>query len=130
MKPTVLSLIMLVLAGCASSGITYLGVRENACRTIEQENPEIDSRLHGLTTVSKVETVNYDHYLELKRSNRISSLERHGRFLYFAVHSEQHVPFGEGPSVGAYVDVVERYRTLVPGENQTVEQEDREATSE
>ncbi len=114
MRSIAFTLIGLLLAGCASSRLSYLGVPEDERRTIEQENPEIDSRLHGMTTVSKVQTVDYTRYIELKCDRGVDARELHGRFVYFSVQDNRHVPFGPSPSEGAYVDVTGRYRARLP----------------
>lgn len=95
----------------------YLGVPENATRTIEQQNPDIDSRLHGITTVSKVRAVSYPEYLRIKSEHSVSDEQRHGDFLYFAVRDMRDVPLpnaGPGDAVGTFLYLVERYKTLVP----------------
>ena len=116
MKHFALMLAILALAGCTttSSGFLYMGLADDATRKIEQENPDIDHRLHGLTTVTKVTSVDFQEYLKLKQNKKVSDEERHGGYLYFAVRKMQHCPFGPSPMSGAYIDIVERYKTIEP----------------
>jgi len=64
MKTGIGILILIVGSGCAShpKDFNYLGLPEDEVQKVEQQYPQIDSRLHGLTTVSKVQSVDYQEY--------------------------------------------------------------------
>ncbi len=119
MKKVIGAAILILGAGCTSpqKEFNYLGLPEDEDQKVEQQYPEIDSRLHGLTTVSKVQSVDYPEYKRLKNTGKVREEQRNGDALYFAVKQMRDVPLpnaGPGDAVGAYFDIVERYKTIVP----------------
>lgn len=108
---------LLLLVGCRSTQHAFMGVPEDQVQTIDQKNPQIDYRLRGLTVMTKVESVGYKKYDDWKRKGKIVKEERRGNVVYFAIRSNLHVPMataGPGTASGAYVDVTERYKALIP----------------
>jgi hypothetical protein len=49
----------------------FLGIAEDRARRIEEENPDIDSRLRGITTMSEVQSSDYATYLRLKTDGTV-----------------------------------------------------------
>jgi len=108
---------LLLLAGCASTPYVFMGVPEDQVQTIDQKNPQIDYRLRGIPVMTKVESVDYRRYEDLKRKGRITKEERRGDVVYFAISDSLHVPLGSagpGTADGAYLNVTERYRAVIP----------------
>ena len=106
-----------VLVGCEPETHDFLGVPENESRTIDQDNPEIDSRLRGATTVTPVMVTDYATYRKLKEDGQVVHEEHQGRFVYFALSDVRHVPLppaGPGAAEGAYLEVTERYKAELP----------------
>ena len=95
----------------------FLGVPEDRTRQIEDENPDIDPRLRGLTTMTEVRTVDDATYARLKKEGRIAQEVRRGAFVYFAVTELRTVPLasgGAGAASGAAVTLVSRYKAPIP----------------
>lgn len=127
MKKEIGAAILILCAGCASpqKEFNYLGLPEDEDQKVQQQYPEIDSRLHGLTTVTKVQSVDYQEYKRLKKTGKVTEEQRKGDVVYFAVKQMRDVPLpnaGPGDAMGAYFDIVERYKTVVPKDKQDVEQ--------
>ncbi len=105
------------LVGCTSARHAFMGVPDDQVQTIEQKNPEVDHRLRGITVMTKVESVDYRKYADWKREGRIIAEERRGSVVYFAIGSSLHVPIaaaGADTAGGAYVDVTERHKAVIP----------------
>ncbi len=118
MKKEIGAAILVLGAGCVSfqKEFSYLGLPEDEDEKVEQQYPQIDSRLHGLTTVTKVQSVDYQEYERLKKTGKVTEEQRKGDILYFAVKQMRDVPLpnaGPGDAAGAYFDIVERYKTVV-----------------
>jgi hypothetical protein len=95
----------------------FLGVPEDRTRQIEEENPDIDSRLRGATTMTEVRTADYATYLRLKKEGRLAREEVRGGDVYFAVNEGRHAPLpggGAGAAGGAYSTLVSRYKAAIP----------------
>jgi hypothetical protein len=103
--------------GPASEPPPFLGVAEDRARKFEDENPGIDSRLRGVTTMTAVEPADYATYLQLKKDGRIAKEETRGGFVYFAVNETRHAPLaggGAGAASGASFTLVNRYKAPIP----------------
>ena len=106
-----------LLVGCEAETHDFLGVPENESRTIDQDNPEIDGRLRGATTVTPVMATDYATYQKLKDDGEVVHEERHGRFVYFAVSDVRHAPLpraGPDAAMGAYFEVTVRHKAELP----------------
>ncbi|MHC4985270.1 MAG: hypothetical protein ACYTFO_03850 [Planctomycetota bacterium] len=117
MRLVFLGLAGAVLTGCGPQTYDFLGVPEDESRAIDQDHPEIDSRLRGATTVTKVMMTDYATYQKFKEAGQIIHEERYGRFIYFAVSALQHVPLlsaRPGAVEEAHLQVTERYKTEMP----------------
>jgi hypothetical protein len=131
MKPSVaiLGCALVLTAGCSRSpdveasatgqvpAPPFLGVPEDRTRKIEEENPGIDSRLRGLTTMTEVQTADHATYLRVKKEGRIAKEETRGGIVYFSVDELRNVPLangGAGAASGAAVTVVSRYKAAIP----------------
>src|SRR5579862_5128478 len=90
--------LMMVVLGCSQRSSTtsttsspaarpqlFLGVPENETRTIDQKNPEIDYRLRGITTITKVEPSDYATFLEFKKGGKIVEQETRNGFVFFSI---------------------------------------------
>ncbi len=98
----------------------FLGVPEDRTRKIEDENPAIDSRLRGLTTMTEVQTADHATYSRIKKEGRIAKEETRGGFVYFSVDEFRTVPLangGAGAAGGVAVTVVSRYKAAIPKDN-------------
>lgn len=71
-----------------------------------------ESALNGVITVTKVQPVTYDQYLEEKRARRVTAETLRDGFMYFAVTHDRCCPFPNG--VHAWVTVTERYKAPCP----------------
>lgn len=91
----------------------FMGLPDDAERRIEDENPQIDSRLRGITVMTAVQPVDYAAYMEAKESRRIIKEERRGGFVYFATKEGRDARFANGGA--AWVFITERYKAPVPG---------------
>ena len=112
---------IVLLAGCAASvgGNGFLGYPDDRARRIEEQHPEVDRSLYGLTTMTAVELATYEQYLRAKQEDRIVREERRGGFVYYATEREAHTPtLPEGPASFAepYFKVTERYKAPLPGQ--------------
>ena len=87
----------------------FLGLADDQERKIEEENPQIDGRLRGITKVNRVEQVDYAEYLEARRKKQIDKEEPHGGFVYYSTT----VGLCVDP---AYVFVTKRYKARLPDE--------------
>ncbi len=66
---------------------------------------------------TKVDSVDYQTYEDLKRKGKIEKEERRGNVVYFAVTSGLDVRMsaaGPGEAISAWVIVTERYKTVIP----------------
>jgi len=70
-----------------------------------------DGALRGIVTVTKVQPVDFDDYRRCKAAGEIITEEARGRFIYFAVRTERHVPF---ENASAHVLVTERFKAPLP----------------
>src|SRR5688500_7445665 len=70
----------------------FLGVAEDRTRRIEEENPDIDSRLRGITTMTEVRPADYATYLQLKQDGKVVKEETRDGFVFFAVEEMRHAP--------------------------------------
>jgi hypothetical protein len=84
----------------------FLGLPDDQQRTIEQDNPNIDSRLRGIAIISKVELADYQEYQRQKQAGHISEEARHGDYIYYAIQTARDA----GP---AMVMVTARYKAVV-----------------
>lgn len=95
----------------------FLGVPEDCTRRIEDENPAIDPRLRGVTTMTAVQAVDGATYARLKKEGRVAEEEQRGGVVYFSVSELRDVPLvdgGAGAAGGAAVTVVSRYKAPLP----------------
>jgi len=94
----------------------FLGVAEDRTRRIEEDKPEIDSRLWGITTMTEVRPSDYATYLQLKTDGRVAKEETHDGFVFFAVEEMRHAPLpaAGGGAVSASITVTNRFKAPIP----------------
>lgn len=94
----------------------FLGIADDRTRHIEEENPIIDSRLHGITTMTEVQSSDYATYLQLKKDGKVVQEETRDGFVFFAVEEQRHAPLpaAGGGAGGAYITVTSRFKAPVP----------------
>lgn len=95
----------------------FLGVAEDRVRKFEDQNPDIDFRLRGFATMSKVQSADYTDYFRLKEAGRIDHEEVRGKFVYFAVTKLRilHLPpAGPGTADEVAFEFVERFKAPLP----------------
>lgn len=85
----------------------FLGVPDEEERLMRDLNPQVDGRIAGITTITKVSTVPYADYLDAKKRDKVGQEERHGGFVYFSSHDL----LCAGP---AMVPVTQRYKAPLP----------------
>jgi hypothetical protein len=94
----------------------FLGVAEDRTRRIEEDNPEVDSRLRGITTMTEVRPSDYATYLQLKKDGRVAKEETRDGFVFFAVEDMRHAPLpaAGGGAGSAYITVTNRFKAPIP----------------
>lgn len=94
----------------------FLGIAEDRARKIEEENPDIDSRLRGITTLTKVQSSDYATYLQLKKDGRVVQEEARDGFVFFAVEERRDAPLpaAAGGAVSAWIIVTNRFKAPIP----------------
>src|SRR5262245_48426717 len=97
----------------------FLGVPEDSTRKIEDENPDIDPRLHGVTTMTAVQPADYATYLRHKEGGKVAKEESRDGLLFFATEESVHVslPAAGEAAGGAYIKVTNRFKAPLPKGN-------------
>src|SRR5262245_43918316 len=101
----------------AAEPLPFLGVPEGTARTFGGENPDIDSRIRGVTTMTEVQPADYATYSQLKKEGRGAAEEARGGVGDFGVNEGRHLPLagrGAGGGTGASVTLVSRYKAPIP----------------
>jgi hypothetical protein len=95
---------------------SFLGVAEDHTVRIEQENAEIDSRLHGITSMTEVQLAHYATYRQLKNEGRIVEEETRDGFVFFSIEENMHAPLpaAGGGAGSAYLPVTNRFKAPLP----------------
>ncbi len=94
----------------------FLGIAEDRSRRIEEENPDIDSGLRGITIMTEVQSSDYVTYLRLKKDGKVVKEESRDGFIFFAVEELRHAPLpaASGGAGSAYITVTNRFKAPVP----------------
>ena len=94
----------------------FLGVAEDRTRRIEEDNPDIDSRLRGITIMTEVQPSDYATYVQLKKDGKVVKEETRDGFVFFAVNEMRHTPLpaAGGGAGSAYITVTNRFKAPVP----------------